>query len=162
FHANESYLAAHLLQTLARVQHRAVLDGGSDNVIALAHQAKDARVVTFRASAGEDHLRRTAMHQRCHRCSRLFHRRARMLPVMVYGRGISKPLQIERLHRIKHLRENRRGGVVVKVNATHAYILPLKPQRARSTTKQKSLSLRVPLCPLWFVSRYRYLCSIGR
>src|SRR6185437_1760208 len=110
-------------------------NGGSDNVITLAHQAKDARVIAFRAAAGENHLRRTAMHERRYRCPRLLHRRSCMLPVMVYGRGIPKPLQIERLHGLKYLRQNRRGGVVVEVNAAHGYILPLKPQRARSTTK---------------------------
>src|SRR3954469_946760 len=121
----QSDFATHLFQPLATISDRAVLNGGSDNVIAALHQPKDAQVVGLSAAAGKNNFRRTRIHQRRYRCSRLFHRRPRVLAIMVNRRRIAELLQVKRPHRLKHLRQDRGGGIVIEVNAAHGSILLL-------------------------------------
>ena len=47
----------------------------------------------------------------------------RVLAVAMDRRRVAELLEIERPHRLKHLRQERRGGVVVKINAVHIPIL---------------------------------------
>jgi len=92
-------------------------------VIAALHQAKDAQIVRFRSAAGKNDLRRTRIQKRSHGSTRLLHSRARMLAMVVDRRCIAKLLQVERPHRLKHLRQKRGGGVVVKVDAHESRLL---------------------------------------
>jgi len=122
---NKRDLAPYLLQAFAGISNRAVLDSGSNNVVAALYQAKNAQIVGLSAAAGEHNLCRTCIEQRRYRCARLFHRRTRVLPIMVDRRRIAELLEIERAHRLKHFRQDRSGGIVVEVNAAHNSILPL-------------------------------------
>src|SRR6185312_13318955 len=82
-HWNVGHLTAHLLQTLASVEHCAVLDGGSDHMIAALSEAKDGRVIAFCPAAGKNNFRWTSLEEGCHRGSGLLYRGARVLPIMV-------------------------------------------------------------------------------
>jgi hypothetical protein len=56
-----------------------------------------------------------------------------MLPIVMDRRRIAELLGVERPHRLKHLWQDRSGGVVIKVNAAHGSILRLSeiPSAAR-------------------------------
>src|ERR1051326_3656163 len=83
-----------------------------------------------------------------------------MLPVLVDGRRIAEPLQVERLHGLEHFRQYRRGRIVVEVNPAHESILALRrvvshvPSTARIPITTKDLS---PLYNRWPA----FLCILG-
>src|SRR5262249_60244440 len=58
-HRNNRELASHLLQALRGVEHGVMLNGRRDDVIALARQAEESKIIGFRAAAHEDDFRGT-------------------------------------------------------------------------------------------------------
>ena len=88
-------------------------------MVARLHQAKQRQVVALGAAAGEDDLRRTAVQQLGNLLARLLDRGARLLSLLMNGRGIAKLLEEVRPHRLKHLRQKRRGRVIVEIDTVH-------------------------------------------
>ena len=112
-----------LLEALARVQHCMMFNLGSNHVIAGMGQSKNCKIVSFGAAAGEDHLCSTTSQQARDRLPRPLHRCARMLSVVVNRRGIPELVKIIRAHRLKHLRQERCGGVAVQIHTAHSSIV---------------------------------------
>jgi hypothetical protein len=73
------------LQALAGIEHSMVLDGRTDDVVAIAHKPEYGEIVTLSAAAGEYNLGRTATQQRSHRLSCAFDCAPRLLPMMMDG-----------------------------------------------------------------------------
>ena len=90
-----------------------------DDVIVRLHQAKQRQVVAFGAAAGENDLRGTAVQQLGNLLTRVLDRGARLLSLLVDGRRVAEPLEEVRTHRLKHLGQKRRRGVVVEIDAVH-------------------------------------------
>ncbi len=89
------------------------------------HDPKYCQIIGFRPSAREDDLRRTATQQGRDRLARPFHRRPRLLPVVVNGRGIAKMLAEIRPHGFQHLGQHGGGRVIVEIDALHHLLLLL-------------------------------------
>src|SRR5215469_16644533 len=94
-----------------------------NDVIARSNQAEDGEVVSLRTATGEDYFRRPAAQQLGYRFPGALHRCPRMLSLAVNGRRVAKLLIEIRTHRLKHLRQKRRGGIAVEVHAVHRTIL---------------------------------------
>ena len=73
-------------------------------MIACARDAENRKIVGFRTAAGEHHFGRPAPQQRSNRVARTLHRRPRLLPVVVDGRGIAKVVAEVRAHGLENLR----------------------------------------------------------
>src|SRR5580693_6023095 len=101
---------------LAGKKNSVVLDAGRDYVIAGFHQTRDGEIVGFCPATGKDDLRRSASDQRCHGCASTLDRRSRVLTVLMDRRGVTEALPKVWTHGIEHVRQNRRGRVVVEVN----------------------------------------------
>ena len=120
-HRNRSDLNATLLQVLAGIHHRVMLDGRGDDVIAGLHEARDREIVSLGAAAGEDDFRRAASQQLGNTLPRTLDGSARLLSMVVNGRGIAEVLAEVRTHGVQHLGENRGRGVIVEINAAHCH-----------------------------------------
>jgi len=104
---------------LAGVQGRMMLDARRDHMVARRNQPGNRQVVAFGPAAGEDDLRGAALQELRHRFPRILHRGPRLLPMMMNGRGIAKPLGEVRSHGLKHFGQYRSCGVIVEINAAH-------------------------------------------
>ena len=82
-------------------------------------KAENCQVVAFGAAAGEDDLGGAASQQRRYRLPRTLDRRPRLLSVMMDGRRVAEVLPEVGLHRLKDLGQDRRGGVIVEIDAAH-------------------------------------------
>jgi hypothetical protein len=108
-----------LLESLARVQHRAGLDGGGDDVIALfpvhLDHALEGEVVRLGAARGEDQLLRIAgTDQSRYLLPPAVHRRLRLPPEgVVAATRVPELLREVGQHRLDHPRIHRGGGVRV-------------------------------------------------
>src|ERR1019366_2797505 len=99
-----------------------MLDGRGDDVIARLQQAKQRQVVALGAAAGEDDLRRTAVQQLRNLLARVLHSGARLLSLLMNGRGVAELLEEVGTHGLKHFRKKRSGGVVVEVDPMHFWL----------------------------------------
>ena len=114
--------AARLLQRLAGVEHRLVLGGGGDDVLAALRmkldRALDRQVVRLGRAAGENDVARLGVDQggdlRPRLLDRLFGLPA---PRVAAARRVAEALAEVRQHGFEHARIDRRGGVVVEVDA---------------------------------------------
>ena len=96
-----------------------MLYAGRDDVIARLHHAKQRQVVALGASAGEDDFRRTAVQQFRNLLACVFHRRPRLLSLLVNRRSVAEPLEEVGTHGLKHFGKKRRGRVIVEVDPMH-------------------------------------------
>ena len=112
-HRHECHFHAVALKLMAGIEHGMVLDSRSDNVIAGGSDAKNRQIICLSPAAGKNDFRRPAIQQCGHTFARAFYRGPGMLPLLMYGRGVAKPLRIVRTHGLQHFRQERRGGVIV-------------------------------------------------
>ena len=110
-----------LLQPLAGVEHRLVLGGLGDDVIALfaVHlgDALDGKVVALGGAGGEDDLLRRRADQLRNLLARLLHRLLGHPSKLVIAAGrVAEVLGEVGQHRLHHARIDARGGVVVHVD----------------------------------------------
>ena len=101
------------------VQDRVMLDGGGDEVIAGAQDAEDGGIVALRAAGGENDFGGAAMEERGDLFAGVLDGGAGALAEVVDGGGVAEGLDEKRPHGLKHLGEQRRGGVGVHVDAAH-------------------------------------------
>ena len=124
---------AFLLERLAGVEHRVMLDLGGDQMLAAlgrgaVHKAADGEVVRLRAAAGEDDLARGVVvrlvdrHRRVQaladRGARLVERHLGLAADAVERGRVAVILGQPRLHRVKRGFGQRRGRRVVRINKT--------------------------------------------
>ena len=120
-HRQPCYARAAPLQPAANVQHRLMLDGASDDVIALAgvrlRHAFDRQVIRLGRAAGEDNFLRRRADQPRDLLARFLHGLLRLPPELVVAAGRVSELPGEiRHHRRQHARVERGGGVMIQVN----------------------------------------------
>ena len=113
------HLAAGIFEPLAGIQNGVVLDRRSDEVVAGLGQSEERQIVALGASAGEDDFGGTAVHKIGDMLAGLLDRGARLLALLVDGRGIAELLQEVGLHGRKHLRQKGAGRVVVEIHPAH-------------------------------------------
>ena len=115
-----------LLKPAARLKHRAVLDGGGDDVpsdMAVLMRGKAERpVVALRAAGGEVQLVRLAAERGGD------HRAVALQPLFRGGAvgilraGVAAALQQHVVHRVRHLARDGRGGGVVEIDHSEAFL----------------------------------------
>src|SRR4029077_3307447 len=93
-----------LLQMLAGIEHRMVLDRRTDDVVAWTNQSKYREIVTLRAATGKHHLRRTAAEQSRHRFARTFYGCTRLLAMVMDRRSVAESLAKIRPHCLQNFR----------------------------------------------------------
>jgi len=98
------HLVPHLLQAFAGIHDGTVLNAGSNHMIAVPHYAEDAEIVGFRASAGEDDLRRSRIQKRGNCCPCSFYGCAGVLSEMMDRGGIAELFQVVGPHGFEHFR----------------------------------------------------------
>ncbi len=96
-----------------------MLDRGRDEVIARPQDAEDRGVVAFRAAGGKDDFGGAAVQERGDLLAGMLDGGAGTLAEVVDGGGVAEGFDEERPHGLKHLGEQRRGGIGVHVNAAH-------------------------------------------
>ena len=115
------YLAAALLELLARVEHGLVLRHDRDDVVAALgvhlRDAFDRKVVGFRRATGEDDFFRVCRNQFRDLLPRTIYGLLRFPPerVVAAGRVAELACQIGH-HGLEHPRIERRRGVIIHVN----------------------------------------------
>ena len=112
-HGQVGHLEALLLQGLAGVEHRMVLDGARDEVLALAGvgagESLDGPVVRLGAAARDVHLAGRGANKTGQRLAGIGHGIGSLLAERVDGRGVAELLGEVRQHGLHHLRAHRRG-----------------------------------------------------
>src|SRR5215469_5473793 len=96
-----------------------MLDARSNHMVTRSNQPCNSEVVALGSTASENHLGSIAPEQLRDGLARTLNRRPRILSMVMDGRGIAKTLAKPGAHSLKHLGQDRRGGVVVEVNAVH-------------------------------------------
>src|SRR5688500_3027465 len=101
-----------------RREYRLVLDRRADygSATALAQGAprsEDGEVVPFGSARGEADLVGVRAQTSGHALARLVQRGARLAPPSMGARRVAEARSEERLHRLEHLRTNRRGRGVI-------------------------------------------------
>ena len=84
-------------------------------------ETENCQIVGFGAAAGEDDLGSAASQQSGDRLSCAFHRRPRLLSMMMDGRRVAEVLPEVALHGLKDRGQHRGGGVIVEIDAAHGY-----------------------------------------
>ena len=117
------YFDAFVAQMFGGRDHRGVLDGADDDVLARggsgASHAEHGEVVGFGAAAGEDDLRRRRVDERGHLAARGFQPLLRRLSEMVDAGRVTIHLSEAGHGRLENLRIDGRGGVVIEVEMLH-------------------------------------------
>src|SRR5206468_3620911 len=75
--------------------------------------------VAFRTAAGKHDLSRAGVYKLRHLLTRLLHRSARLLALLVDRGRVAELLEEIRSHRFKHVGQERAGRVVVEVDPVH-------------------------------------------
>ncbi len=141
-HAEPRDAAPLALEPFAGVQHRLVLGGGGDDVVAaIAQRVGDAferQVVGLGRAAGEDDLPGRCADEVGDLGPRRVHRLLRVPAVGVLAaRGIAEVLGEKRQHRLEHARVNRRRRVIVQVDgSSHARPAPMAGSPFRVFARQ--------------------------
>ena len=111
------------LQILKTLQHRVVLDGRGDQVVALGAQmpggAEDREVVALGAAAGENHLARLGPEHGGDPVPGVVQQRPRPSADLVNARRVAPDFPQKRQHRLPDRWIERRGGVVIEINRRH-------------------------------------------
>ena len=117
-----------LFQAQRGIHDGVVLDGAGDDVD-LSHwhavgnmaakDSEDGEIIALRSSTGEDDLGRPAIQEAGNGFTGAFDRGAGLLPVAMHAAGVAELLFHGGAHGFPHLRQQRRGGVGVHVNAVH-------------------------------------------
>ncbi len=128
-------------QRLDRLQHRFVLDARGDHVVPAARLerlggAADGGVVAFRAAGREHHFGGLGADERGDGGARVVEHGFGLLTEMVHARGVAPGVGRHRGEARQRRRGQRRGGVVVEIDAGHgttivALALTLSNKRAR-------------------------------
>ena len=145
-----------LLKLAARLKHRAVLDGGGDDMpppmAVLVRGEADGPVVALRAAGGEIKLLILAAkrggNDRTVGLQPLFRGRT----VRVLRAGVAAAVEQHIVHGIRHLARNGRGGGVIEIDHSKAipffalaikcktlYIIRRKPRKARRKHENRHL-----------------------
>src|ERR1051326_1363394 len=113
---------------LAGIEHRMMLDCGSNYMIPGTDQTENRKIVSFGTSAREDHLGGAASQQRGHGLASALDGGPRLLSMMMDGRRVSKVLRVVRTHGVQHRKQHWCGGIIVEVNPPHTSILRVLAQ----------------------------------
>src|SRR5579872_3524722 len=98
-------------------------------MLARLNEAKDRQIVSFRAAAGEDDLRRSAAKQARNGFPGSFHRGPGMLSMMMNGRSVAELIKIIRTHCFEDLRQKRSRSIAIQVHPAHRSILVVDGHR---------------------------------
>ena len=120
--ADERHLKAQFFQVLGDVQPGVVLDGGGDHVVPGARppqsvgDTQHGGVDALGAAAGEEHFRRPGVQALRHLPTGGVHRFLRLAPHRIEPAGVAETAFQVGEHGLQRLRQQRRGGSVVKVD----------------------------------------------
>ena len=122
-HWQVGYPETPLLQELAHLQHRMVLNSGGDDVlpfilISEGHTLQ-GEIVRLRPSAGENNFLATCPNKLCHAGSCLFHGPLCLLPVRIDAGRIAKGIGKIGQHSFHYFRVSRRSGCMIKIYSLH-------------------------------------------
>ena len=161
------------LERLAGIQHRVMLDLGSDDVLLPARvrgrDAEDPQVVGFRAATGEDNFSGPRADERCYGLSRFLHGRPRPLAEGMNRTGVAVFRGKIRQHGLQHLGSHRGGRIVVQVDGLHGMALaalarlsisgPQKGRQAREWLRVRRLAAGLWL---WLGDGRAVFARVGR
>jgi len=146
-HWQIGHFKAVLLEVFAGIQHRFVLDGLGDDVIALfaehLRDALDHQVVGFRGAAGEDDFLRRGVDQRSDLLARGFDGLfAGPAERVIAARSVAEFLGEIRQHRFDDARIHRRSRVIVHVNRQFDSHIPSSLKTNSCATAKRTTARR--------------------
>ena len=109
-----------IFEIIKRLQHRVVLDSGSDEMLSLrferARRAEDGEIVRLGSATGENDFTRFCAQKFGRAIACVVEQGARFAADVMDARRIAPKFIKKRQHRRAHVRVERRGGVVIEIN----------------------------------------------